>query len=44
LSGVTEWEPPDSGWNCISTLDEKLDAALGGGIPPGYLVEITGER
>ena len=29
---------------CISTLDEKLDAALGGGIPPGYLVEVTGER
>ncbi|ORY01497.1 hypothetical protein BCR34DRAFT_92037 [Clohesyomyces aquaticus] len=28
----------------ISTLDEKLDAALGGGIPPGYLVEVTGER
>lgn len=27
----------------ISTLDERLDAALGGGIPPGYLVEITGE-
>jgi len=31
-------------WTCISTLDEKLDAALGGGIPRGYLVEITGER
>ncbi|KAI8943752.1 hypothetical protein NX059_001729 [Plenodomus lindquistii] len=29
--------------NFISTLDEKLDDALGGGIPPGYLVEITGE-
>jgi DNA repair protein RAD57 len=28
----------------ISTLDERLDAALGGGIPPGYLVEVTGER
>ncbi|KAH9883112.1 hypothetical protein J1614_000482 [Plenodomus biglobosus] len=27
----------------ISTLDERLDVALGGGIPPGYLVEITGE-
>jgi hypothetical protein len=25
-------------------LDEELDAALGGGIPRGYLVEITGER
>lgn len=31
-------------WKVISTLDEKLDAALGGGIPPGYLVEVTGER
>ena len=28
----------------ISTLDEGLDAALGGGIRPGYLVEVTGER
>jgi DNA repair protein RAD57 len=28
----------------ISTLDERLDAALGGGIPPAYLVEVTGER
>ncbi|KAL5118820.1 DNA repair protein rhp57 [Pleosporales sp. CAS-2024a] len=27
----------------ISTLDAELDAALGGGIPPGYLVEVTGE-
>jgi DNA repair protein RAD57 len=35
---------PDSGWRRISTLDEELDAALGGGIPPGHLVEITGER
>ncbi|KAH8820522.1 P-loop containing nucleoside triphosphate hydrolase protein [Xylogone sp. PMI_703] len=30
-------------WNTISTLDEKLDAALGGGIPTGYITEITGE-
>lgn len=29
---------------CISTLDEELDAALCGGILPGHLVEITGER
>jgi DNA repair protein RAD57 len=35
--------PADS-WTCISTLDDELDAALGGGIPPGYLVEVTGER
>ena len=35
--------PADS-WTCISTLDDELDAALGGGIPPGYLIEVTGER
>ena len=28
----------------ISTLDNALDAALGGGIPTGYITEITGER
>lgn len=27
----------------ISTLDESLDQALGGGIPAGYITEITGE-
>lgn len=31
-------------WNTISTLDDCLDAALGGGIPPGYITEIAGER
>lgn len=31
-------------WNTISTLDQQLDAALGGGIPAGYITEITGER
>ncbi len=35
---------PEESWRCISTLDDELDAALGGGIPPGYLVEVTGER
>ncbi|KAI1340134.1 DNA repair protein RAD57 [Xylariaceae sp. FL0016] len=30
-------------WNAISTLDASLDAALGGGIPTGYITEITGE-
>ncbi|KAI0147112.1 DNA repair protein RAD57 [Xylariaceae sp. FL1272] len=30
-------------WHTISTLDPSLDAALGGGIPTGYLTEITGE-
>jgi len=32
------------GLRCISTLDEGLDAALNGGIPAGYLAEVTGER
>ena len=31
-------------WDTISTLDPTLDAALGGGIPTGYITEITGER
>ncbi|KAI9813976.1 MAG: hypothetical protein M1827_003440 [Pycnora praestabilis] len=31
------------GWKTISTLDVRLDAALGGGIPTGYITEITGE-
>lgn len=33
-----------SRWNTISTLDPALDELLGGGIPTGYLTEITGER
>ncbi|OAA59255.1 DNA repair protein rhp57 [Cordyceps fumosorosea ARSEF 2679] len=28
---------------CISTLDETLDAALGGGVPVGYVTEFAGE-
>jgi DNA repair protein RAD57 len=28
----------------ISTLDDSLDEVLGGGIPTGYITEITGER
>lgn len=31
-------------WNSISTLDPVLDELLGGGIPTGYLTEVTGER
>lgn len=31
-------------WMYISTLDHALDATLGGGIPPGYVTEIVGER
>ncbi|KAL2263574.1 hypothetical protein VTK26DRAFT_6135 [Humicola hyalothermophila] len=30
-------------WQTISTLDPVLDRALGGGIPAGYVTEITGE-
>ncbi|KAF4776227.1 DNA repair protein RAD57 [Colletotrichum scovillei] len=30
-------------WSTISTLDDSLDRALGGGIPAGYVTEITGE-
>jgi DNA repair protein RAD57 len=44
LSGSSCPVQPETGWSCISTLDDELDAALGGGIPPGYLVEVTGER
>jgi DNA repair protein RAD57 len=31
-------------WSTISTLDEDIDRALGGGIPIGYITEVTGER
>lgn len=31
-------------WSTISLLDDSLDEALGGGIPAGYITEITGER
>lgn len=49
---TTEEEPPlrKSGadlakqWHTISTLDDDLDSALGGGIPTGYMTELTGER
>ncbi|KAI0602269.1 DNA repair protein RAD57 [Biscogniauxia sp. FL1348] len=30
-------------WRAISTLDTSLDAALGGGVPAGYVTEIVGE-
>ncbi|KAI9727021.1 MAG: hypothetical protein M1834_008547 [Cirrosporium novae-zelandiae] len=30
-------------WNTVSTLDPTIDTALGGGIPTGYITEITGE-
>lgn len=31
-------------WTTISTLDDTLDVALGGGIARGHLTEIVGER
>lgn len=34
---------PSSG-TTVSTLDDDLDRALGGGIPTGYITEVTGER
>lgn len=30
-------------WSTISTLSKDLDVALGGGIPTGYITEVTGE-
>ncbi|ERF76980.1 hypothetical protein EPUS_06848 [Endocarpon pusillum Z07020] len=30
-------------WNTVSFLDTALDEAMGGGIPTGYITEITGE-
>ncbi|KAG9532477.1 P-loop containing nucleoside triphosphate hydrolase protein, partial [Aureobasidium melanogenum] len=33
----------DPTWSHISTLDDDLDAALGGGFPAGQVCEITGE-
>ena len=34
----------DRKWSIISTLDDSIDVALGGGIPTGYITEFTGER
>ena len=31
-------------WSVISTLEPAFDTALAGGIPTGYITEITGER
>ena len=33
-----------SQWNAISTLDPAMEGLLGGGIPTGYVTEVTGER
>jgi DNA repair protein RAD57 len=40
--GVHELESRE--WRTISTLDRRIDEALGGGLPTGYVTEITGER
>ena len=32
------------GWTCVSLLDDGLDRLLGGGLPTGYITEMTGER
>ena len=37
-------ETPLAEWQTLSLLDSILDKSLGGGIPSGYLTEITGER
>jgi DNA repair protein RAD57 len=44
LSGSGHASTAQSRWGSISVLDEKLDAALDGGIRCGYLTEVTGER
>lgn len=31
-------------WSTISIIDASFDEALGGGIPTGYITEVTGER
>jgi DNA repair protein RAD57 len=41
---MTGVELVEKRWETISTLDESLDAALGGGVPVGYITEVTGER
>lgn len=41
LGPATKYHPR---WNVISTMDVAMDALLGGGIPTGYVTEVTGER
>jgi DNA repair protein RAD57 len=31
-------------WHTISLLDPHIDEMLGGGLPTGYITEVTGER
>lgn len=37
-------DPAFGSTNAISTLDERIDDSLGGGILPGYVTEVVGER
>lgn len=41
LGPATKFQPR---WNVISTMDAAMDVLLGGGIPSGYVTEVTGER
>jgi DNA repair protein RAD57 len=41
---VQAWRNTMGRWSAISTLDDAMDMALGGGIPTGYVTEVTGER
>ncbi|KAJ5180673.1 hypothetical protein N7492_003883 [Penicillium capsulatum] len=40
LGPATRFQPR---WNVVSTMDPAMDALLGGGIPTGYVTEVTGE-
>lgn len=43
-SEVRPGDPGVGGPDAISTLDDHIDRSLGGGIRPGYLTEVVGER
>lgn len=44
LSSLTSGSDLVQHWATVSTLDDELDRALGGGIAAGCLTEIVGER
>lgn len=44
ISGIATPAPLPREWGRVSALDGRLDRALGGGFPAGYVTEITGER
>jgi DNA repair protein RAD57 len=43
ISSFRKGDSLENQW-IVSTLDDKLDIALNGGVHSGYLTEITGER